>query len=1293
MPPIGGIFVENAFRTSPLLVRKLLSALRPGPWALLVLAAVCFAGGLLANRYGHLPSVVRRTDLRRLHQLVRAAEVVAGRDADTVAAQVQHSSYSFARLLRQTHYPTFVFQDGKLRYWSSAALHPTPDDLVGTLPEAMVETTFGQFLLVRHRVGRWQVLAYVPLARRYGISNRYLREGSDADVFQGLRLRVVLDSANRQLPVFRSSDGRYLFSIQQQAPYRLTGQYAPLGLLLLGALCYGAGWAWLALRYWRAGRVEAALAVLAGPLLLLRGALLYWGLPFTLIELPLFDPRVYAASRLSPSLGDLLLNAVLVFGGAAATGVLWVRARVAARVRAPRTMPAQMVVVAGLVLLFWALLQLLYGTYTDMLNSSQLSLDVTRGLPVTGFRLVLALALVVQTGAYLIGFFLLTQLADAVMRHVSESFLVPATALTAAAVLAAGVATGAVQWQLLSVLATFGALVRLARLRAGALGGYQLGALGVLLGALAAATGALVLHQQFEQQLLADKQRLASSLLVDNDFQGEFLLEERIHKIAADPFVRQALVGAFGQAGDAERRVDRQYLGDYFDKYESQVTLYDAAGQPLDAPAGTPSLANIRRAIRRNATRTDQRGVYLLRSDNSFSSRHYVALATVEGPGPGRAGPALGTVRVDLTLKKLSSYSVLPELLVDQKFFQFSVVSQFSYAGYDHGRLVYSEGEFDYANRLPATRLRDPALYTNGLELGGFQHLAVRGARQRAVVITTARYSLADGLANFSFQFLLSVVFWLVLGGAWLLLRRRAGARLRLNFSGRIQLLLNMGIVVPLLVVSIATASQLIASYRLDLIRTYERRGRLALNSVRAQRHLLADSTARPVLAQLARTVAALTETDVNLYNARGELLASSQPLIFEAGLLGPLLNPEAVATLRERGAPRALLTEQAGSLAFTALYLPVRASAGEVADSAGYPLVGARRRVLADDELLPDDAAGPIVGYVGVPFFDSAKNLDTKLTGLFTTLLNIVTLMFLLFLGLAFVAARQLTAPLKRITERLTRTTLTGQNEPIPYRSSDDEIGLLVREYNAMIGKLEASRRELAAQEKEVAWREMARQVAHEIKNPLTPMKLSLQFLQKAIAERRPNSEELIGRISQTLITQVDVLSDIATSFSTFTNLPAMRPERLDVVAVLRHCADLFQQSDGDEHDELRFELPPDGAFTVFADESLLVRTFNNLLLNARQAVPPGRPARQTVALRAEGPHKVLITIADNGTGIADDVRAKVFVPNFTTKESGSGIGLAVAKRGIESAGGRIWFETVVGVGTQFYIELPLAG
>jgi nitrogen fixation/metabolism regulation signal transduction histidine kinase len=244
------------------------------------------------------------------------------------------------------------------------------------------------------------------------------------------------------------------------------------------------------------------------------------------------------------------------------------------------------------------------------------------------------------------------------------------------------------------------------------------------------------------------------------------------------------------------------------------------------------------------------------------------------------------------------------------------------------------------------------------------------------------------------------------------------------------------------------------------------------------------------------------------------------------------------------------------------------------------------------------------------------------------------------------------------------------------------------------MVAALAESAEKLSRSERESAWREMAQQVAHEIKNPLTPMKLSLQFLQKAIAERRPNAEELIGRISQTLITQIDVLSDIATSFSTFTNLPAMRPERLDVAAILRRCAALYQPDDTDG--TLALRLPPDaesGCYVVFADENLLVRTFNNLLINARQAVPEGREPHIGVSLTAAEAGTVRVAICDNGAGIPEDVREKVFVPNFTTKETGSGIGLAVAKRGIESAGGQIWFETRVGEGTDFFIELPRAG
>ncbi|MDB5234851.1 MAG: hypothetical protein JWR44_1844 [Hymenobacter sp.] len=1285
------------------------SAWRHLPWLLLLAAAICFAGGYLASRYAQAPGVVQRTDIARLQQLVRDAEATARREADTVAAQLPRGNYSFRKLLAQTTYPTCVLESGTLRYWSDATLRPEAE-ASSPVAERLIETPVGHFLLLRRMAGRYLVLTYVPLERHYGISNRYLREGGEQALFRGLELKVVADSAARDHARFEAADGHYLFSIKRLQPNPLTGQYVPLALLGLGSLLYAAGWLLLAAGWWRAGRNGPAVAALVLPLVVLRAVLLYLGLPYSFIELPLFDPRVYAAAWWAPSLGDLLLNSLLALLVATGGTALWRRWQVPARVAAPRSPSGQALAALAIGAGFCVWLGLLFAYYTTAFGSSQLSLDVTRNLQITGPWMLLALAVLLHTAAWLVGFFGLTQLAGAVLQHVPRRALLLGPALAALPVLGIGLGLGLPWVLLIGVLLLFASLVRAVGLRAApATSSYQASVLIVLLLGLASATGALALYSHFEKQLLVDKQRLAGNLLIDNDLQGEFLLGERMREIAADPFVRRSLSAAFGRPEAVRQRIARQYLSDYFDKYESNITLYDAAGDAVGAEPGTLSLGAARAELERIASPTDQRGVYLVHSENPFGSRRYVAQIVVPGTRVSGFGPSLGAVRVELTLKKLTSYSVLPELLVDQKFFQPGLATELSYAGYDHGRLVYSEGDFDYANRLPTGLLAEPRLYASGLSRKGYHQFAVRGSQGRTVVVTTATYSPSDWLANFSFQFLLSSFFWLLVGGAVLLLRGRAASRLRLNFSTRIQLLLNVGIVVPLLVVSVATASQLIASYQRDLAHTYERRGQLALESLRRQRHLLSDSTARPTLAALAKNVAALTETDLNLYDAHGELLASSQPLIFEAGLLGPLLNPQAMVALREHNRQRALLTEKAGSLSFNSLYLPVRAGAGEavVADLAGHSLgqnaaTGEAKPGATPVERLPnapatDDTAlptGPILGYVGIPFFDSEKELNTKLTELFTTILNIFTLMFLLFLGLAFVAARQLTAPLKLITEKLTQTTLTGENELLDYRSSDDEIGLLVREYNAMLTKLEASKRELAAQEKEAAWREMARQVAHEIKNPLTPMKLSLQFLQKAITERRPNAEELIGRISQTLITQIDVLSDIATSFSTFTNLPAMRPERLDVAAVLRRCAALHQPDSEDGALELR--LPADaetGRYMVFADENLLVRTFNNLLINARQAVPEGRAPHIAVALETVGRGSVRVTIRDNGAGIPDEVREKVFVPNFTTKETGSGIGLAVAKRGIESAGGKIWFETEVGEGTDFFIELPLAG
>jgi signal transduction histidine kinase len=1238
-----------------------------GAWLLIVCGLLAFGASYLASEYGPGAGEESQPGTAQVQHLVQQATATANQEAERILqTSLFRKTIRFSQLLSQSTYPAFVVQDGQLQEWSAAGPSPKAEDIADTRAEWLSQTALGDFVVVRRAQETTVVLVYIPLLQRYGISNRYLREGYGRALLQGLDVQVQAAAGAKPNTLVREADGQPLFAVQWLQNSSLAGRYLPLALLALGVLLYVGGWLALAWRWWLARRGGAAVAALILPLLALRVVLLQLGLPFAMLELPLFDPRVYAVSSWAPSLGDLLLNAVLALVVAAGVWLLSIHYRWQTRAQVGNRMGWRI----GLTVLFSSLLLALHSYYRTAFSSGQLNLDITQSIQISGFRLVLVLAVVLHSAAFLLLLLLLTRLLGPGRRLIHGGLLLGLTAGGALVLLGLSALLGWT-WLCLAALAiSYFVLVRMA-----GPGPRGLAYLVLLLLGLGAATGAMAQYEQFGHQLLLDKQRLANNLLVDNDLQGEFLLGERIRLLAADPVIAQMLAAQPVRADAVRRRVSRQYLRDYFDKYEAGIGLFDAAGKPVDTQGNdTLTFGQTRELLSRTATATDQAGVFLLKSENSFSSRRYAAVVPLVAPpvvGIGPPAPA-GTIVLTLSLRKLSSYSVLPELLVDQKFFQPGLATDLSYAGFAAERLVYSEGDFDYANLLPASRLRDPRLYQEGVVLSGFHHLAVRGAEGRTVVVTTSTYSLADWLSNFSFQLLLNSGLWLLAAGLYLLLRRERSTW-QLNFSTRIQVLLNVGILLSLVVVSVATASQVISGYRRDLHRTYERRGHIALESLLRRRDLLTDSTNRPAgydpaLTGLVHNVAALTETDLNLYDAKGKLLVSSQPLIFEAGLLGSLLNPQAIVALREAGMSRVLLTERAGSLSFSALYLPVRMPSSSGA------------------------AAGPVLGYVGIPFFDSQKELDSKLTELFTTILNIFTLMGLLFLVLAFVATRQLTAPLKLLTERLKRTTLTGQNEVLDYRSSDDEIGLLVREYNTMLGKLEASKRELATQEKEAAWREMARQVAHEIKNPLTPMKLNLQYLQKAIDEGRPNTEALIARISQTLITQIDVLSDIATSFSTFTNLPTMRPERLDVAAVLRHCADLFREQDGDDGGELHLDLPNAESCIVFADESLLVRTFNNLLLNAKQAVPPGRQPRQEVGLQCSL-NKVLITIADNGSGIAEDVRDKVFRPNFTTKATGSGIGLAVAKRGIESAGGRIWFETVEQEGTTFFIELPLAG
>jgi len=256
--------------------------------------------------------------------------------------------------------------------------------------------------------------------------------------------------------------------------------------------------------------------------------------------------------------------------------------------------------------------------------------------------------------------------------------------------------------------------------------------------------------------------------------------------------------------------------------------------------------------------------------------------------------------------------------------------------------------------------------------------------------------------------------------------------------------------------------------------------------------------------------------------------------------------------------------------------------------------------------------------------------------------------------------------------------------NEEITWKNRD-EIGALVHEYNTMVRKLEASADALAKSEREGAWREMARQVAHEIKNPLTPMKLSIQHLQRAIDSGSPNVKELSQRMAATLIEQIDQLAKIAADFSQFANIGNIKPEVVDVAQVLESLIGLYS-SDGNLslHFNSGIAQPK-----IFADKTQINRLFTNLIKNAIEASNENEIIHIHITI-TENENNILIAVRDEGYGIAAEMKKKIFSPNFTTKSSGTGLGLAICKAIVEKANGTIWFETEDGKGTTFFVSFP---
>jgi two-component system nitrogen regulation sensor histidine kinase NtrY len=331
----------------------------------------------------------------------------------------------------------------------------------------------------------------------------------------------------------------------------------------------------------------------------------------------------------------------------------------------------------------------------------------------------------------------------------------------------------------------------------------------------------------------------------------------------------------------------------------------------------------------------------------------------------------------------------------------------------------------------------------------------------------------------------------------------------------------------------------------------------------------------------------------------------------------------------------------------------------------------------------IKDDKFKPL-GILNLPYVEDDSFYENEIQDFLVRLSQVYFFMLIIAFALAYFLSSYITKSLKTISDKINETSLDQKNEKIVIEANSREINSLIKAYNAMVEKLEESATMLAQSEREQAWREMAKQVAHEIKNPLTPMRLTVQSFQRKFDPEDPNLKQKLNDYTKTLIQQIDTMSSVASAFSNFASMPAQQNETLNVVEVVEFSLDIFNE------EYIQFESDEEEIITVM-DRTQLIRIITNLIKNAIQAIPEEQDQKSIEVAVKRVENNVNITVKDNGIGIETEYIEHIFEPKFTTKTSGMGLGLGIIKNIIENYKGTITFETQYGKGTTFIVSLPI--
>ncbi|HUS02929.1 MAG TPA: HAMP domain-containing sensor histidine kinase [Chitinophagaceae bacterium] len=993
-------------------------------------------------------------------------------------------------------------------------------------------------------------------------------------------------------------------------------------------------------------------------LLALRILSYYYSIPVNFRQLEMFDPAIYGANNILRSLGDLFINSLLFVWL-----ILFIRyhSRDSDLNLTLKTKTQKNLVVIG-ISVFMIIITIICGhIIRSLIADSQISFDVMNFFTLNIYTIDGFIILCCITIGY---FFLIQILLHLVNCCIDEhkNILYISLAISGLITLTFKLNTPNISFDLSLIiwLLLFVFLMNYNRLSLLASKIVSSRFIFWVFFFCISITAIIVVQNRIKE--VNERKYFAENLSNKADAAGERMMNIMLTDFRNDYL--SAIFPRFKEADDnkflKDSLINENFSG-YLNKYDTKIYTFDDGQKPLyNEDSSTYNTLNA--VLETQAKPTAYPDLFYY--DVSYDRFNYISKKQITG----RDGKLQGFAFILSRPKKYKSDALYPELFSKGEANSIESSTMYSFAVYNRNHLTNSYNNYPFPTIISNTSLANNEFKTK--TNNGYDELWYNAGDERTIVIAKRDNFLMETITLFAYLFFAFLIITALFNLLNMLISGRFNLKttrsfLQLTIRNQVHGTIILISMFSFIVIAIATILFFINRYHNNNRERLSRTIHIMENEVRSaldtfsfynEKLKVYDFLPNEKLEYIINKLAEIHAADVNLYDVSGNLKVSSLPLPYNTGMVSTRIDPVAFYHLGKLKDVQFFQEQKIGELKYLSNYVPVR------------------------------DETGKEYAYLNIPYFESQSRLKDEISNFLVTIINLNAFIFLMAGIIALFITNRITSSFAIITNKMKEINLGKINEEITW-SRKDEIGELVDEYNKMVKKLDVSAAMLARSEREGAWREMARQVAHEIKNPLTPMKLNLQYLQMAIDTNSPNVKDISVYVARILVEQIDHLSKIATDFAQFANIGRTRNQVFNLNDAIKHVCSLYAAN---EKLNISITLHTE-KIMIRADKTQINRLLTNIIQNAIQAVPENRDAEIEIMTKEERPAKIILSVKDNGSGIPERMKGKIFTPNFTTKTSGTGLGLAMCKGIVEKIEGRIWFETKEKEYTIFFVELPV--